>query len=434
MKKFGLLMMSSTIALGIVPHVMAETNTHSAHGNMTVMKQVSEAKDVYVCPMHPHIKGEHGDDCPICGMALVPAKTDDALPADSNISAEDLQGSHRVDVALMQKIGVKTAAVKLEVFGDDIRAFGRVVPSTRVENNVVLRVEGWVENLSASAAGDVVKKGDHLFDINSPQLVSAQTDYLTARQLENDDIAKAAEKRLRQLGVGDKALKLVQKQEEALSAVPFYASSSGIVTKLNIRAGDYIKPAQHLLSIQDLSTVWVEADVSEKEISGLKQGDRTMIKIPDSGKKRLGKIAYIHPVVDPKTRTGQVRIELRNPKGTLKPDSFVDVLFTAEKRHRLAVPAEAVLRSSKGSYVLRYLGDGRFKPIMVRTGMQSEDFVEIKGGLEAGQQIVTSGQFLFDAEASLKSGMGSMAGHDHGVESSSDSPSPKQKENPHAGH
>ena len=399
----------------------------------------------YVCPMHPHIHGVQGDTCPICGMELVPARTTEAPPASNTTSVDDMQESYRIDPSLVQTIGMKTVPVKLEVFSDDIRAYGRVVPSTRVENNISLRVEGWVENFAASAMGDPIEKGQRLFDLNSPQLISAQTDYLTARKLGHDDIAKAAEGRLKQLGMDGKAMSHIRKQSKPLTAIPFHAPSSGVITTLNIRTGDYVKPGMTLLAIQDLSTVWVEADVPEQNLAVLKQGDHVMVILPNIGKKRLGKISYIQPMIDPTTRTGKVRIELNNPDGVLKPDSFVDVMFTAAKQHRLAVPVQAVLRSSMGDYVIRWLGEGRFKPVMVMTGAKSGEFVEIRKGLEQGQEIVTSGQFLLDAEANLKSGMGSMTGHNHGdIKSKNDdgtmtnidlpSNQPAEEGNPHAGH
>lgn len=420
--------LASTLALSALAlPVIVQAQNHE-HGAAEV--SAKEKKQDYVCPMHPHIHGGPGDNCPICGMKLVPAKTTEEAPADSTMSADDRQGSHRIDSALVQKIGMKTAKVKLEVFGDDIRAYGRVMPSTRVENNVTLRVEGWVENFAASALGDPVEKGQRLFNLNSPQLISAQTDYLTARQLGNADIAKAAEGRLKQLGVDEQAIRQIRKQGKPLTVVPFHAPAAGVITALNIRTGDYIKPGMPLLAIQDLSTVWVEADVPERNLAVLKQGDRVMVSLPDLGKKRLGKITFIQPTVDPTTRTGEVRIELNNPDGALKPDSFVDVMFTADKQHRLAVPVQAVLRSSMGDYVIRWLGEGRFKPVMVTVGAKSDEFVEIRKGLEEGQEIVTSGQFLLDAEANLKSGMGSMAGHDHGNMKMEEA----EGGNPHAGH
>jgi Cu(I)/Ag(I) efflux system membrane fusion protein len=435
--KLHILTLATLAAVGtlVLPApLLAQNHDHS---NMSSAVSAEKTED-YVCPMHPHIHGEAGDTCPICGMELVPAKVDEAPPVDSALSEEDLEGSHRIDPSLVQTIGIKTAPVKLEVFGDDIRAYGRVVPSTRVESKVTLRVEGWVEDLAASALGDPIQKGDRLFNLNSPQLISAQTDYLMARKLGNEDIAQAAASRLKQLGVDDKAMALIRKQSEAMTAVPFHAAAPGVITMLNIRAGDYIKPGMPLLSIQDLSTIWVEADVPERDILSLKEGTRVMVNLPEVGKKRLGKITYIQPTVDPQTRTGEVRIELSNPDGTLKPDSFVDVTFTAEKRHRLAVPLQAVLRSSMGDYVLRWLGDGRFKPVMVSTGARSNEFVEIRKGLKQGQEIVSSGQFLLDAEANLKSGMGSMGGHNHGGGEMKDGETsdeePAQGGNPHAGH
>lgn len=404
--------------------VIAQTYEHSN------MSSKMEQKQDYICPMHPHIHGENGDNCPICGMELVLNKIDKAPLLSSSLSVDDLQGSHRIDPSLVQTIGIKTALVKQEVFGDDMRAYGRVVPSTRVENNVTLRLEGWIEGLAASAMGDKIEKGQRLFNLNSPQLISAQTDYLTAHKLGNKDIAKSAESRLKQLGVDDKALEMIRKKGEALTAVPFHATTSGVITKLNIRAGDYIKPGMPLLAVQDLSTVWVEADVPERDLYAMQQGDNVKVSLPEVGKKRLGKITYIQPTVDPKTRTGEIRVELKNNDGALKPDSFVDVTFSAEKRHRLAVPLQAVLRSSIGNYVLRWLGNGRFKPVMVFTGVKSGEFIEIRKGLKEGQEIVTSGQFLLDAEASLKSGMGSMSGHNHSDMKDTYS----KEENSHAGH
>lgn len=371
---------------------------------------------LYVCPMHPHIHGGPEDNCPICGMPLVLSKVDNATDYSDDLSDKDLEGSYRVDTSLVQKVGIKTAPVNMETFGDDIRAYGRVVPSSRVASNVTLRVEGWIENFVVSAAGDPVEKGQRLFDLNSPQLMSAQTDYMTALQLGNKDIASSAASRLRQLGVDQQAMQYIKKQNKVVSAVPFYASSSGIVTNLNIRTGDYVKAGQPVFSIQDLSTVWVEADVPERNLFALNKGDRVVVEMPETSKKRFGEVTYIQPTVNPNTRTGKVRIELSNSDGSLKPDAFVDVTFTAEKRQRIAVPVQAVLRSSMGDYVLRWLGDGRFKPVMVTTGVKSNEFVEIRDGLAVGYEIVASGQFLLDAEANLKSGMGVMSGHNHDEE------------------
>jgi Cu(I)/Ag(I) efflux system membrane fusion protein len=410
MKKTVLKFVVLSLLFGVSPYVTIHAQEHN-HESMNMSTKAKQS-DVYVCPMHPHIHGKEGDNCPICGMSLVPAQADPMMD-DMDMGEADDSPSYRISKAMVQNIGVQTSTVELKNFGGDVRAYGRVVPSSRVESKISLRVEGWVEDLATSAIGDVVKKGDRLFNLNSPQLISAQTDYLTARSLGNKDIAKAALQRLKQLGVGLKALKLIKKQKSALLAVPFYAPTSGVISDLNVRNGDYIKVAAPLLSIQDLSTVWVEANVPERDLITLKQGDPVNISLPDVGEKRVGQVAYIQPTVDPETRTGEVRIELENKDGTLKPDSFVDVTFSAQHQKRLAIPQEAILRGSMGAYVLHYLGDGRFKPVMVKTGVKSKDFVEVKDGLERGQEIVTSGQFLLDAEANLKSGMGSMAGHDH---------------------
>jgi Cu(I)/Ag(I) efflux system membrane fusion protein len=373
----------------------------SRHHNLQSQKTQS-----YICPMHPHIHGEKEGSCPICGMALTPMKKQDA-------ATHDMENAMSIDPSLVQTIGIKTARVQFEIFGNDIRAYGRVVPSTRVESKLTLRLGGWIEELNASAVGDMVQEGQQVFTLNSPNLISAQTDYITAKKLGNKGIEKAAFRRLKQLGVDARAIKLISSLKEPLTAVPFHAPASGFITQLHIRNGEYVKPGMPLLSVQDLSTVWVEADVPERDVSSLKKGDKVRISLPEIGKNRVGIVNFIHPSVDPVTRTGQVRIELENPKGELKPDSFVDVIFSAEKRERLAVTHEAILRSSMGSYVLLWLGDGRFKSIMVTTGAKSDGFIEIMTGLEKGQEIVTSGQFLLDAETNLRSGFGSMEENGH---------------------
>lgn len=422
------ILMMVLLGLGIAVGGASVTHTQE----MSVLEQ----QNVYICPMHPHIHGEEGDTCPICGMALVPAQHEMEEDEPSPLSAQELKGSHKITPAFIQTIGVKTAKVKQEVFGENIRAYGRVVASTRLEHVVAGRVEGWVEELSADAVGDEVTAGDLLFTLYSPDLISAQKDYLTAKAMGSKARLKATEGRLKLLGMGDKALAELKESGKALEKVPFYTPQDGVVTMLDARQGSYLKPGMRVLTVQDLSKVWVNADVPERELQFLKVGDRASVSLPGLGKTRLGKVDFIHPVIDPETRTGTVRVELENKDGALRPDSFVDVAFEAAKRHRLAVPEQAVLKSGMGDHVVRWLGEGRFKPVMVQTGVNADGLVEIRDGLKAGQEIVISGQFLLDAEANLKGGMGGMVHSEHGNMdmNQGDANRPQAEGNPHAGH
>lgn len=383
------------------------------------------AEDVYICPMHPHISGEQGDDCPICGMSLVP-KTDETPveedhdthadhqdhtdhTSDADAANEDAAEDEgfQIDPSYVQALGVKSGEVRHHEFGRNIRAFGALAANTRLEHAVNVRTNGWIVELAADAVGDTVKKGDLLFSYYSPDLMSAQTDFVNARRARNP------EQRLRLYGMTDKAIADVRKKGQFLEQTPFYAPADGTVTALDVRKGAYVNEGGRVLSLQDFSKLWVNVAVPVRDVQFLNTETPAEITLPETGETYTSKIDFIHPLNDPESRTTTVRLILDNPEGQLRPDTYVDAVFKAGVQSRLAVPVEAVLYSSEGAYVIEQLGDGRFRPVMVETGITAEGMTEITEGLKHGQQIVTSGQFMLDAESSLRGGMAAM-GHDHG--------------------
>ena len=380
-----------------------ENHNHEMHSPAPSTKD-ADGQQVYICPMHPHITGEEGDNCPICGMHLVP-KNDGA---ESHEGHEDKpEGAFLIDPSYIQTLGVKTSSVSHHEFGRNIRAFGSVAPSTRLEYAIDVRTKGWIVDLAVDALGDTVKKGDLLFTYYSPDLMNAQSDFLIGSRVGN------ATQRLRLYGMDDKAIAELKERGKFFEETPFYAPEGGTVTMLNVRKGGHVNEGGSVLKLQDFSSVWVNADVPIRDVQFLERGAPATVTVPETGKTYKTTIDFIHPVNDPKSRTVPVRLVLDNLEGALKPDTYVDVTFDANSKSRLAVPSEAVLYGKMGAYVIEDLGDGYFRPVTVGTGITAEGLTEITQGLSHGQTIVQSGQFMLDAESNLKGGMAAM-GHDHG--------------------
>lgn len=366
------------------------------------------AEEIYICPMHPHITGEAGDTCPICGMTLVPKL--DQVPegvSHEGHSATAPEDAFHIDPSYVQALGVKTAEVTHHAFGRNLRAFGKIAPSTRLEYAVDVRTKGWIVDLNTDAVGDTVKKGDLLFTYYSPDLMNAQSDFLIGSRVEN------AAQRLHLYGMDDKAIEQLKERGKFFEETPFYAPANGTVTTLNVRKGSYVNEGGSIIKLQDFSKVWVNVDMPVRDIQFLQVKTPANITVPETGETYETVIDFIHPVNDPQNRTVMARLVLDNLDGALKPDTYVDAVFNAEARSRLAVPAEAVLYGGMGAYVIENVSVGYFKPVMVKTGITAGGLTEIKSGLEHGQRIVTSGQFMLDAESNLRGGMAAM-GHAHG--------------------
>ncbi len=412
-------------------------------------KKNNSAEQVYICPMHPHIHGEKGDTCPICGMDLTPANESESplkpehegkgkilywydpmvpgqkfgkpgkspymdmelVPFYENETGGGQNGALSIEPAYRQALGVKTAPAQMQEFGKSIHAFGTIVPSTRKEYAVAVRTAGWIADLKTNAVGDIVKKGDLLFTFYSQDLMAAQSDYLLGSRVGNPG------QRLRLYGMDEKAIAELKEKGRFLEETPFYAPADGTVTILNIRKGSYIDLDDNgntILMLQDFSQVWVEAHVPIKDLQFISAGTSATVTIDETGETIKAVTDYIYPMTDMESRKGMARLVVDNPDGRLKTGSLVNVMFEAGSQPRLAVPAEAVLYGKDGGHVIEDLGNGAFRPVTVKTGITAHGLTEISSGLKEGQSIVTSGQFMIDAESNLRGGMAGMdMGGDH---------------------
>ncbi len=353
----------------------------------------------YVCPMHPQIVKDEPGSCPICGMDLVEKLMD---PMTGKRPEVGLSG------AVIQSMGVRTAKVERGTMWKYIRSVGRVeYDETRIAH-VHPRAEGWIEGLALRAEGEPVSKGQELAQLYSPDILSAQVDFLIAAEqggggVRRDRVDKARNL-LRLLDVPDTIIREIERTRETRNTVPVQAPIDGIVTQLMAREGMYVGKSTEMFTVADLSQVWVMVDVFEHQIDWIRPGLDAEISVPaHPGKKWKGAVDYLYPDLDPKTRTLRVRLVFPNPDLNLKPNMFADVvIYGGPKGDVLKIPREALIATGERESVVKALGGGRFQPVDVVSGMQQGEEVEILSGLSEGDEIVVSGQFLIDSESSLQ--------------------------------
>ena len=345
-------------------------------------------------------------------------------------------GAVSISVAKVQKLGVKSEAATLRRLDKTLHASGVVAIDERRSYAVAPKFEGWVEKLYVNTSGQSVSKGQALFDVYSPELVSAQREYAIAAQgesaLSNADseartsmkqLAEASLARLKNWDISEGEIRRMANEPQANGklrhSLTYYAPVSGIVLEKRAVQGMRFMPGEALYQIADLSSLWVLAEVAEQDIALVKVGSVARVSIEAyPGKEFEGKISFIYPTLNTTTRTVQVRVEIANPGGQLKPAMYANVTLPAGNGVEvLTVPVSAVIDSGKRQVVLVQLAEGRYAPREVKLGSRSEDYVEVMDGLAAGEKVVTSALFLIDAESNLQAalrGFGSaspVAGH-----------------------
>ncbi len=358
-----------------------------------------EKKPLYwVAPMDANYRRDKPGKSPM-GMDLIP------YYGDEGGSNDEGPGTIRINPDVVNNLGVRTTKVSRKPLHFEISTVGYVAFDENKLAHVHSRIEGWIENLYVKAVGDKVEKGQALYSIYSPSLVNAQEELLLALKRNNKGLINAAKDRLKSLQLPKSAINQLIKTRKVQQNITFYAPQSGFINKLNIRQGYFVKPAMTLMSIGDISTVWVEAEVFESQIFHIVENlPVTMQTDAVPGKSWNGEINYIYPTLDAKKRTLKVRIVFQNPDEILKPNMFATVqIHHNESQPLLLVPSEAVIRSGKASRVVLALGDGQFKSVEVKTGRKSDDYIEILSGIDEGEEIVTSAQFLLDSESSKTS-------------------------------
>lgn len=349
----------------------------------------------WVAPMDANYRRDRPGKSPM-GMALVPVYMDD-------MNDEDDDNAVRISSAVINNLGVRTAAVTQGPFQSRIETVGYINYDENKISHIHLRANGWVEKLYISSEGERVQKGDALFDIYSPELVNAQSDYLNALKTGRSGLIKASKERLRSLAIPKSTITRITKTRKVSQFIKIYAPQNGIVAEINIVEGMYVTPQTTILSLADLSSVWLLTEVFEKQSRLIEDGLTGNMRLSHAPEKIWsGNIAYIYPEINQQTRTLKVRLKFDNPDENLKPGMYANVtILGKEKPNTVMIPREALIRTGNSERVILALGEGRFQPVKVISGLESGEKIEIISGLKAGEKIVTSAQFLIDSEASF---------------------------------
>jgi multidrug efflux pump subunit AcrA (membrane-fusion protein) len=391
----------------------------------------------YVCPMHPEVTSDEPGSCPVCGMDLVrrtpsasqgaplyyrhphrpeitsPEPMQDEMGMDFvPVYPEPRAGGVTVTGTVRHNLGIRVAQARLEPLPRRVHAPGFVSFDERRLRHIHTRAEGWIEALNVGSLGDEVRQGQTLFEIFSPVLASAEEEYLQALQMGGEGLISASANRLRALGIEESAIARLRKTRSVDGRVRFPAPIDGIVVGLDARQGMFVRPMTDIVVLADLSRVWIEADVLAREAGWIKAGLPAEVRIPGHPERVWrGGVAYVYPEVDPVSRAVVVRLEFENPDGLLRPNSFASVrIIEPSPDPVIQIPAAAVIRSGRAVRVIVESSPGRFEPRPVTVAFEAEGQAAIGSGLEAGEAVVVSGQFMIDSEASLTGELDRLAG------------------------
>lgn len=453
----ALLLLVAVVAAGMF--VMLRT-AHKQAPSAAVTPQ----KTIYHCPMHPNYLSDKPGTCPICGMKLVPVneaasetgpgisegrkilyyrdamnpsytsdkpgKAPDGMDlvpvyADEQGSQQQV-GTVKIDPVTVQNMGVATETAQLRRLTREIRASATIETSETAVTNVNAKIMGWIDKLSVDYTGQPVKQGQPLLTIYSPDLVSTQEEYLQALRYLNalsgsaadarkgaQELVESSKRRLLNWDIPEDEIKRIETGGTPEKSLTIYSPASGVVLEKSVVAGQNVLPGAELYKIADLSTVWAIASIYQEELPWIKVGMKATIDLPSlPGRTFTGRVAFIAPLLDSTTKTAAVRIAIRNtPEPALRPQMFANVeLLSPAAMKTLSVSRQAVLHTGRRDLVIVSLGNGRFKPRDVTLGMNANGYVQVLSGLAEGETIVTSSQFMIDAESNLKEAVGQMSG------------------------
>jgi membrane fusion protein, copper/silver efflux system len=371
----------------------------------------------YQDPMHPWYTSDKPGKAPDCGMDLVPVYE----------GGSDTKGI-KIDPVTVQNIGVKVEEVRIRELNNIIRTLGKVEYDERKVYSVNTKIMGWIEKLDVDYTGQLVRRGEPLLELYSPELVSTQEEYLQALRYErqlagsssdearkgSENLVQSARRRLIYWDIPESEINALGLRGTPKKTMTFYAPVDGYVIDKMAYKGQSVMAGMELYRIADLSTVWIIADIYQYELPWVKMGQKADIELSYiPGKKFQGTVTYIYPTLNMETRTAKVRIELRNtPKLEFKPEMFATVqIVSPVSLNTVAVPEQAIIRSGERNVAVIALGGGYFDPRDVTLGVTAGGFVQILDGIKEGEKIVVSSQFLIDSESNLKTAISQMSGH-----------------------
>jgi multidrug efflux pump subunit AcrA (membrane-fusion protein) len=374
------------------------------------------SKTLYTCGMHPQVIQDHPGNCPICGMKLTPIRSGSS-GADTNAANSSVIA---VDAATQQNMNLRTAEVIRGSLRKTIRTVGTIDYNETTLADVTTKFKGWVEKLDVDATGQLVHRGEPLFEIYSPELYNAQLEFLlslNSGSATNDPGAafmrESAFNKLKYFDVPDAQITELEKSRKVTKTLPVVAPISGFVIEKNVVSGQMVDAGMKLYRLADLGIVWVIAQVYEQDLPFVKLGQEAIVKVASLPDREFrGRVTFVYPTVDEKTRTAKVRLEFENPGYFLKPGMFVSAIIPAQlEDSAVLVPESAVLRSGARNTVFVALDDGKFAGRDVVLGVEAENaMIEVSNGLSAGERVVTSGQFLLDSESQLREAIEKMRG------------------------
>lgn len=346
----------------------------------------------WVAPMDPAFRRDTPGKSPM-GMDLVPVYAEEGADSDAV----------HISSAVEQSLGVRTSKAERRSLWRKVEVTGYVGFDESRVSQINLRTEGWIERLLVKNEGERVKKGQLLFEFYSPQVVNAQKEYVQAKRRNDTQMSAAAAEKLLALGMVQDDIRRLAKTSKVTNTVQVLAPQDGIITSLNAREGIFVKPATEIMSLTDLSSVWLQAEVFESQTDWVMESQSAEARFNYMpGEVFSGRVDYVYPVLDPKTRTLQVRLRFDNPDERMKPNMYARVtIFGKSHPGALSIPREALIRGQDIDRVVVALGGGNFTVHEVVSGIESGGWVEIVAGLQAGDEVVTSAQFLIDSEASL---------------------------------
>lgn len=388
----------------------------------------------YTCPMHPEVVSDQPGTCPLCGMRLEPVPStaagtehDRAQPAVNAGTSVDGYVPVTISAERRQLMGITVAEVERAAIERTLRTYGRIaVDETRV-SHVHTKFDGYVEELFVAYEGRMVRKGEPLFTIYSPELYSTQQEYLLALRareastgreesdrLWTDRMLEAARRRLSLWDIADEEIAELRRTGQPRRTLTIFAPVTGIVARKQVIQGLQVSPADELYEIVDLSSVWVLGEVYETDLAFVRLGQSARIELrARPGQPLQGRVSYIDPQVDPRTRTVKVRLDVPNPSGMLKPEMYAEVIFRGSLGEALTVPENALVMTGERSLVFVDAGGGTYVPREVVTGQRTEDDrIAVLSGLQAGEKVVTAANFLLDSESRLKAAL-ARSSHQH---------------------
>lgn len=353
------------------------------------------AEGLWTCSMHPQVRQAEAGSCPFCGMDLIPVASDDSGdPAVLKMSN-----------AAVQLANIQTTIIGTSKGVDVLRLNGKIKVDERQVNLQTTHFEGRVEKLYKGFEGDIIRKGEKVASIYSPELVSAQEELIEAKKLEktNPLLIEAARRKLHHWKLSMEQIERIETSKEALRNFDLLSDYEGVVSKKMINTGNHLHEGGGLIEVTDLSTVWAVFEVYERDLSKVSLGDEVVFETSAGGQAYTGKVSFISPEVNPKTRVVEVRADVDNKRMTLKPEMFIEASVTGNGVNGLTVPKSAVLWTGKRSVVyIKVPGDLSFQLREIELGESTDKAYLIKSGLEAGDEVVTNGAFTLDAEAQLK--------------------------------